>query len=399
MKNQAPSTNGSCDAITCLMCLAGYSATKTFVTDAAGKVIKHDFNAGTLFYQFEQPINNILELSEALTELEKNPSASVIRGSLCDPTLAGEALRRLGAGEGQNFKGHFKTPAQGRHWVLIDVDKLKLPKSLPLTAKNLGRILHWITDQLPPELQDVSFHWQLSSSAGVFGTDSVSAHFWFWLTRPATNADLKAWGAAFNASSKRLKIDLALFQHVQAHYTAAPVFVGMADPFPKRSGLTRKGRDAATIVAPSSSHSVVGKHRPKGKALTISKGPSGFEAIVESIGDHPGGAGFRQPLLRAAASYVSTHGAANTDPQALFERLNRAVLEADSSAHTPEEIAERASFATIMPMINSAMKKFGNKASTHSPHLIKGAPPSTLGSHTQLSPAQMATEIQTFFTI
>lgn len=48
MKHQAPSTNGSCDAITCLVCLAGYSATKTFVTDAAGKVIKRDFNAGML---------------------------------------------------------------------------------------------------------------------------------------------------------------------------------------------------------------------------------------------------------------------------------------------------------------------------------------------------------------
>lgn len=399
MKHQAPSTNGSCDAIACLVCLPGYSATKTFVTDAAGKVIKRNFNAGTLFHQFEQPINNILELSEALTVLEKNPSASVIRGSLCDPTLAGEALRRLGSGEGHNFKGHFKTPAQGRHWVLIDVDKLKLPKSLPLTAKNLGRILHWITDQLPPELEDVSFHWQLSSSAGVFGADSVSAHFWFWLTQPATNADLKAWGAAFNASSKGLKIDLALFQHVQAHYTAAPVFEGMADPFPKRSGLTRKGRDAATIVAPSFPHSVVGKHRPKGKVPTISKGPSGFEAIVESIGDHLGGAGFHQPLVRAAASYVSTHGAANTDPQALYERLSRAVREADSSAHTPEDIEERASIKTIMPMIKSAMKKFGNKASIHSPHLIKGAPPSTRISHTQLSPAQIAAEIQTFFTI
>lgn len=48
MKHQAPSTNGSCDAITCLVCLPGYSATKTFVTDAAGKVIKRNFNASTV---------------------------------------------------------------------------------------------------------------------------------------------------------------------------------------------------------------------------------------------------------------------------------------------------------------------------------------------------------------
>lgn len=399
MTIQPPSANDHCDEITCLYCLPGYAATKTFVADDAGNIVKHDFNAGTLFRQFEQPINSILELSEALTELEKNPRASVIRGKLCDPKLADEALRRLGAGEGLDFKGHFKTPAQGRHWVLIDVDKLKLPKRLPLTAKNLGKILHWISEQFPPELHDVSFHWQLSSSAGVFDTHAVSAHFWFWLTCPVTNADLKAWGAAFNASSKQLKIDLALFQHVQAHYTAAPIFEGMADPFPARSGLMRKSSDAATIVAPTGMATVKDELTSSSKTRSVSTEPSGFDSIVASIGDQPGGSGFRTPLLRATASYVSTHGAANTDPQALYERLRRAVLEADSSAHTPQEIAERASYETIMPMIKSAMRKFGNQGGIHSPHLIKGIAPSSTPSNVQLLPAQIAAEIQTFFTI
>lgn len=399
MQNQTPATNVDSDAITCLWCLSGHSATKTFVADGDGNITKRDFNAGLLFVPFEQPIKNIFELSEALTELEKIPNAFLIRGRLCDPALASQALRRLGSDEGDNFKGHFKTPEQGRHWVLIDVDKLKLPKKLALTKQNLAKVLDWITEQLPPELQGVSFHWQLSSSAGVYGTDSVSVHFWFWLAHPVPNADVKAWGDAFNASSKRLKIDLTLFRHVQPHYTAAPIFEGLPDPFPQRSGLTRKERDAATIVATASLTPTEGVRRPPGKTSTAPKGASGFEAIVASIGDHPGGAGFRLPLLRAAASYVSTHGAENTDPQELYERLRSAVLGADCSDHTAQEIAERASRETIMPMIKSAMKKFGTERSINSPHLIKGVAPSTTRANTQLSPKEIATEVQKFFSI
>lgn len=403
MKSPHISTDAALDTITCLVCLKGYSATKKFVSDGTGNIVKHDFNAGSLLNHFDFPINDIFELSEALFALETNPNAFVIRGQLYDYALTEAALRRTGSGEGQEFTGNFMTPVQGRYWVLIDVDKLMLPMGLELTEENLEKILDWITQQFPPELQGVSFHWQLSSSAGVFNNHSVSAHFWFWLTDPVTNADLKAWGAAFNATSKQLKIDLALFQHVQAHYTAAPIFEGMEDPFPKRSGLTRKERDAATIAGPTAPRAAINKPPTPGKAPitskgpAISKGPSGFEAILASIGDHPGGGGFRLPLLRAAASYVSTHGAANTDPQALYERLRRAVLEADASAHTPEEIANRASYETIMPMITSAIKKYGDQGRVNSPHLVKGVGPYPAPSETHLAAAQVAVKVQAFF--
>jgi hypothetical protein len=56
---------------------------------------------------------------------------------------------------------------------------------------------------------------------------------------------LRAWGEAF-------KVDRSLFDEIQIHYTAAPVFdKGVADPVPVRHGTVRKGSDTVPLtVAP-----------------------------------------------------------------------------------------------------------------------------------------------------
>ncbi|HHW4679760.1 MAG TPA: phage/plasmid primase, P4 family, partial [Xylella sp.] len=59
------------------------------------------------------------------------------------------------------------------------------------------------------------------------------AHVWFWLATPCTSEQLKAW-----AASCGLKVDTSVFNAVQIHYTAAPVFeAGVCDPVPVRSGF------------------------------------------------------------------------------------------------------------------------------------------------------------------
>ncbi|MCD8525987.1 MAG: hypothetical protein LRY62_02150 [Alphaproteobacteria bacterium] len=61
---------------------------------------------------------------------------------------------------------------------------------------------------------------------------TISAHLWFWCDRPVSDVE---WKAFFKAHGS--KVDLAVYSAVQPHYTAQPIFVGMADPVPERIGL------------------------------------------------------------------------------------------------------------------------------------------------------------------
>lgn len=385
------------DSITVLCSPDERIGAKTFRKDTGGRVSVIPYSAGYLFLSFTQPVGSLEDLSDVLDELEKEPWTFVIRGEHVVPHVPGiTLLRKTGAGEGSDFTGNFITPSVGRSWVLVDIDKLILPAGLTLLPRNLAKVVRWVAGLLPAELQDVSFHWQLSSSAGVFSREQVSIHLWFWLTSPVPNSDLKAWANAVNTRSNPLQIDTALFQHVQAHYTARPSFEGLSDPFPKRSGLLRLARDAATIPPQNGSKSLPIQASSIAHSSVVSS-PVGFDAILTSIGDHDGGAGFRHPLLRAAASFVRSHGTEGTDPEALFELLRGVVLAADASKHTPDDIEERASRETIMPMIRSAMAKFGHIKSIGTPNLIRGISPLKGCDTPVLSQQSLASEIDSLF--
>lgn len=185
MKNRRYHTQCIEDTLQVLVCMPGFTSSKTFTHYGQGDVVRKDYNLGAKFVHGEIPVANIDELSLVLTELEKIPNAFVIRGKALDHLTGDKEVRRLGSGDGANFKGNFMTPTEGRRWVLMDVDKCVLPKHLHLSKANLPKILAWVISQLPKELHDVTVHWQLSSSAGVYGADVLSIHLWFWLTEPA----------------------------------------------------------------------------------------------------------------------------------------------------------------------------------------------------------------------
>jgi hypothetical protein len=86
----------------------------------------------------------------------------------------------------------------------------------------------------------------------------------------------------------------------------------------------------------------------------------GFEALLASIGDHPGGDGFHEPIIRAIASYVSSNGRSKTDVRVLFEIIRERILSADRSAHTQEYVELMANEHHIMPAIAGALEKYGD---------------------------------------
>jgi hypothetical protein len=312
-------------------------------------------------------VSNLAELSSALTTLESMPNCFVIRGA---PAPGLDCTRAQ-----QRTKTNFQTPVRGGHWVLIDFDKVPLPDALRL-ADGVAAVCEYLITLLPPEFHHASYHWQLSSSAGIGDPSVVSMHLWFWLDRPIADTDLKTWGSAWNAANKdrvagKSIIDTRLFNDVQAHYTAAPTFVGMSDPFPVRSGLVRKSVDEVAITLPPRS-----TKRERGDAVDgVILKARGFEAILTEIGDHSGGRGFHGPIIRAVASYASTHGRHGTDIEALYEAVRARVLAADRSRHDDEHIEKAASREHIIPAIEQALAKFGGPSPRRKSRQIEGVAP------------------------
>ena len=342
------------DHLTVLFTAPGYFASKTIRPGVNGQPDIQNFNAGMFFTVAAlPPLTDIQSLSACLTVLEDHPCALVIRGLPLAPLEALQCLPRR--------KAHFLTPPQGHRWVLIDIDKYPLPKGMGLIRKPTKVAMH-LVKLLPAEFHDASYHWQLSSSAGIKRDGTVSMHLWFFLTHPVSDADLNRWGQHVNANKVHKLVDTSLFRDVQPHYTAAPRFIGMADPIAQRSSFCQGAHDTVDLELPPVKDQTTAGTRtgtPKAAAIATTPAGAGFDHHLSTLGDHLGGLGFRAPLLSATASYAATHGADNTNKEALYQTLHDAVLAADTSQHATAEVQEKASRDFIMPMIQSALAKFG----------------------------------------
>jgi len=184
----------------------------------------------------------------------------------------------------------------------------------------------------------VSYHWQLSSSAGIYNTDHISVHLWFWLSSPQTSQVLREWAKTFNLSKGHNLIDTALFQAVQAHYTSAPALLnGISDPLNNRSGLTKCSMQSVdidfSIQAPALiQDSASPPDEQGGRRLLYQSTSTGFDNILATMGDN--NEGFYTPILRAVASFMSTNGGpmSNNDSAALKQAIREQASTADKAA-------------------------------------------------------------------
>jgi len=377
---------GAADRITVLKSTTGLAGKRVYARAATAPEIQ-GYSAGSFFNILEVPVSGIADLSAALRVVESVPSALVIRGALkagLDPTK--QHRRR---------KENFQTPSVGRRWMLIDFDNIPMPPGLCL-QQDVGAVCEHLITLLPTEFCEASYHWQLSSSAGLGDPTVVSMHLWFWLDRPLPDVELKGWAKWWNEQAGTKIIDTALFNDVQAHYTAAPEFTGMADPFPVRSGLTCKGVGEVALCLPPPKRVRVGGGSDRRGSIEPS---GGFEAILAQIGDHPGGQGFHLPIIRAVASYVAQEGA-GIDVEVLYEPVHVAVLAADHSNHDDEYVEWMASREHIIPAITSAIDKFGNADSPRrKSRQIEGISPHFTSKPTPVATAscRLKTAIDEFF--
>lgn len=209
--------------------------TKTWKAD--GTILP--FNDAKYYRMAVREVGNMTELSALLTHIESKPHTCLIRGAyvgddVAKPRDLPDAERaHPGFRPGLVRRALDYFDDQPLHAVLIDVDGFT-----PLTCDALDTpeeaIAEFVHTVLPMEWAGASYHWQLSSSFGhpSKAAKGLMAHLWFWLERPLTSAQLKAW-----AKASKLAADTALFNPVQAHFTANPVFEGCEDPVAVRSGF------------------------------------------------------------------------------------------------------------------------------------------------------------------
>ncbi|ALR09608.2 DNA primase [Xylella fastidiosa] len=195
------------------------------------------------FFQVEQrPFNNSRELSALLTELEQNRHACVIRGVYVGDTKAAALDTAFQKGKARRIAELYEDIPH--HWMLVEIDNFEPLRRDPVTDP-VGSIYEFIHAHLPDVFAGADYHWQLSSSAGRGEcAGKLKAHVWFWLHTPYTSAQLKAWATACAPA-----LDASVFNTVQIHYTAAPVFeAGVADPVPVRSGFVQGFIDDSVML-------------------------------------------------------------------------------------------------------------------------------------------------------
>ena len=210
--------------ITLLISASLKSLTKTF----SGPDLKvQRFEIGKDFHANEEPVSDLQSLSELLRRLESEPTQTIIRGSLIE-------------GKTNHVSRNKETfAATACQWCMIDIDSLEWDGDI----QDQEAMVSYAIQQLPIEFQSVDCHYHFSSSMGI--KPGIRVHLWFWLDRPCSDDEMKAWLSG-------CPVDLRLFNPIQIHLTANPRFTdGAIDPFPNRSGLFEAGSGISTVPVPS----------------------------------------------------------------------------------------------------------------------------------------------------
>jgi putative DNA primase/helicase len=219
-----PKPEVSSDFITVLTCYNKLHLTKIYTASGIAS-----YDDAKQFAVTTIQLTCLRDISKVLIDLSGKPHKAAIRGGFVGEAKAVEILPPKKPGMFMRRMALF--PDVAHHWVQFDIDKFKVedfdPVLEPVRAIDL-----FISKKLPTEFHGVSYHWNLTSSAGM-APGVLKARVTFWLATPYSSEHLKAW-----AESADLGVDKSLFHPIQLHYTAAPLFKdGTVDPVPVRYGF------------------------------------------------------------------------------------------------------------------------------------------------------------------
>ncbi|MDC0541526.1 hypothetical protein OAO50_07670 [Paracoccaceae bacterium] len=243
--------------------------TVTIITSATGNQIVKSFggpdyqqlkfSAGSEFLVSQQPVHDLQSLASVIGGLEGEATKVVLRGLPLLPE--NEPVAK----QSQNFS------STSRHWCMTDID------SLPWDGDfhDHKAMLEYTSFHLPLEFKQADCWHHFFSGIGIKA--GIRVHLWYWLERPCSDAEMKAWLSGY-------PLDLLLFNPIQIHLTAISQFIGGAsDHYPNRSGMLEAGNQITTVSVPDGLESRAISLAAMTKARSRSK--SGCLAPVEVIRD------------------------------------------------------------------------------------------------------------------
>ena len=280
-------------------------ATKTFVRDPqTGEIEKAPWGGGRNFTISTREFTGIGGLYEVLQDLAPKSKTLTVRGVPVDGLDMSRPQPRLSNPKPKQ-PATIKDAPMG--WFMVDMDGIPEPPLCDL-VNDPESAAEYLRDQLPPEFQDVAGVVQFSSSQSVpgIGKDgTLSAHLWFILPRPLTCVELKRWATWFNQKDGPGRVDSSVFQAVQAHYTAAPIFSGLSDPLPRRLIKVDGLFDVVDIELPPPEWDATKRARPQTGSQTDATdhlGGSGFDFHLSTAGSEQ--RGIRTPIRSAIGAAV-----------------------------------------------------------------------------------------------
>jgi hypothetical protein len=243
-------------------------ATKTFrdVLEKAGKESQADQDAkrrGTTAFAdikwwqvIEEPVASIEDMYDLVDKWSRDTQAALLHGGFIglEAAIAGrdEKGKPLTRWDGMTRKMLDTFRERDLYYIILDADHYE-PKDPETIGEPVEMAEDWISNTLPGSMHDVSYIFQLSSSAYVHDwlgrqdparVGKLDAHFVFMLESPVHLSELRAWAKSLKAAGA--EVDISTVHATQVAYIARPRFAGMIqDPLPEgRIRLVSKSRPA-----------------------------------------------------------------------------------------------------------------------------------------------------------
>ena len=220
----AEKTHVDSDSLTLLFAANGKKLAKRINADGS----KQGYDLAYQFQCLSTPVASINDLFNIMRYVSQHPERNIciIRGKPHDHIREGQVHKR-------RLSNYMDVP---RSWAMFDIDDLALPEAVDPTSQ--AAVVYAIS-KMPACFHDRDCVYHFSSSAGL-ARQVFKGHLAFLLEEPVGSADLRNWAVKYvNQDSDLVKIDPALFNAVQIHYIADPIFEDLSmDPF---AGQSRVG--------------------------------------------------------------------------------------------------------------------------------------------------------------
>lgn len=276
------------------------------------------------------PVADLAALHRLLLRLHSRRDCAVIRGE----PISGSRLRVRRLLHDDPQTGEAATVRDvARRWLALDVDSLEAPEGLDLY--DLAACARVALAALPEAFHGAAVLAQATASHTI--KPGLRLRLWTWLARPMTGGALKRWLAA-------APVDASVFGAVQPIYTAAPLFMGCADPLAVRVAWL-PGQDA--VVPPPEADLAPPPRRPT-PLPTLRPGYSGRYArrALEGAVGRILAASARHPAILSEARGLGRLVAAGVLPEADMRNTLHAAARAVGK-DDPDEINKIMAWALL----------------------------------------------------